>query len=110
MKLKTLQNIANVDGFETLRRFVSQALSDVVTAINGKIAVNENLDGAIGELQFSTANQELAFKHTLNRVATNYIIVGKSANISVFDGITQNDTSTLYLRGSGAGIVRIFVF
>jgi hypothetical protein len=50
MKLKTLQNISNVEGIEPLRRFIAQQIGDIITAINGKIAVNENLDGAIGEL------------------------------------------------------------
>jgi hypothetical protein len=61
-------------------------------------------------LNFSSANQELGFKHGLNRVASNYIIVGKSANISVYDGSTKNDDQNIYVKGTGAGKVRLFVF
>jgi len=110
MKIKVPQNITNSETLEDLRKYTGQILDQVVIAINGKISLNENLDSAILSVEFPSANLTIAAKHTLGRVATNYILVGSSAPMSLFDSATKNEENVLYVQSSAAGTARVLVF
>lgn len=110
MKIKVPQSISNTESLEDLRKFTSQVLDQVITAINGKIALNENLDSAIVNVEFNGANQTTAVKHTLGRVATNYILVGSSAAMDLFDGNRNNEENVIYIQSNAAGTARVLVF
>lgn len=110
MKIKVPQSLSNCESWEELRKYSSQSLEQIVTAINGRIALNENLDSAIVSVVFNGANQTVAAQHSLGRVATNYILVGSSAAMAIFDGNKENENNVLYIQSNAAGTARIMVF
>lgn len=110
MKIKVPQSISNSESFEEMRKFTSQILDQVITAINGKISLNENLDSAIVSVEFASANATVAAKHTLGRVANNYILVGASVAMDLYDSATKNEENVLYLQSNAAGTARVLIF
>jgi len=110
MKIKVPQDLSNIETFEDFKKFVSQTFSQVVTVINGRIALGENIDGTIVSVVFSGANVTMAAEHKLNRIAANYIVVGRTANMTIFDGTTDNTKDATYVQASAAGTARLLVF
>lgn len=110
MKIKVPQSVSNTETFEDLRKYSAQVLDQLVTAVNGKISLSENLDSAIVTVTFNGANQTVAAQHTLGRVATNYILVGSSVAMDIFDGNKDNENNVLYIQSNAAGTARVMVF
>lgn len=110
MKIKVPQSVSNTENFEDLKKYTAQVLDQVITAINGKIALNENVDAAIVSVEFPGSGQTVAAKHTLGRVASNYILVGSSAAMSLYDGNRNNEDGALYIQSSAAGTARVLIF
>jgi len=110
MKVIGPQDISNVSSWEQLRNFSSRSFQAILEAVNGQISFTENVDCSYQTVQFTAANTSVAVKHNLGRVAANYIVAGKSAEITVFDSGTSNEENVLYVQASGAGTVRLLIF
>lgn len=109
-KVQTSQDIHNVETWEDARRYVSQSLNAIVATLNGGVDLIDNATTSLVTVTFATANTELGVKHPLGRVPRGYLLVGRSADIRVFDGGTANTSQLIFLRASGAGTARLLVF
>lgn len=59
----------------------------------------------------ATPGTEFSVAHTLGKVPVGYIVYGQSAAGSVYDGVTANTKTTLYLKSDVAGAAfKIIVF
>lgn len=110
MKLKTVQNLGNLQEIEELSRFVAQFAQDVVSVVNGNLSLLENLKGTLVDVTFSAISTDVQIPHQLRSVPTGYIVVGRSADIQVFDGAAENTSQFLYVRASALGTARLYVF
>lgn len=110
MKISGIQDLANVESWEDLRRFSSQIINRLVDAVNGKLSFGDNLESSQISVTFSAANSTISVDHTLRRIPSGYIVTGRSANIQVFDGNTPNTDKKIYLQSSGAGTAQVLVF
>lgn len=110
MRLKTVQTLSNQTELEELIRFVSQFQQDIVTLVNGNLSLIDNTRGGFADVTFAAANTDVQVPHRLSFVPNGYIPVSRSTNIQVFDGATSNTNQFLYVRSSGAGTARLYVF
>ena len=85
-------------------------LKDVYNILNRGILLKDNVKGALLGVTFSTANADIEIRHGLDFVPSNYIVVGTSAAMSIYDGVTSGDRSFFYLRSSAVGTARVFIF
>lgn len=98
-----LQNVAT---WEDARRYVSEALTSILTQFNGKIDFGDNIRSA-GPITVSFPNSSavLAVSHSLGRIPTGYIILTQSAagNVLVPAGANYAWTSSfMFLQASAA--------
>lgn len=61
------------------------------------------------EVKFTSAGVDVVVAHGLERVPIGYLVVGKSAGVTVYDGATPSSRDYLVLRATGAGTVRVLV-
>lgn len=57
--------------------------------------------------EFTAAGQQLAVSHGLGRVPVGYIVVGRSAQVTVYDGFDLSTADVLVLRASGSAVVKV---
>ena len=110
MRIKVPQDVSQVESWEELRRYVAQVLPLLTQVINGQVDLVDNASTSLVTATFPSANQELAVGHRLKRIPQGYLIVGTNSSFSVFDGVTDNSSETIYLRASAAGTARVLVF
>lgn len=110
MKLKVPQSIHNTRTWEELRRYLAITLDDILTALNGRISVGDNLDGQVVSVQFSSANIEVKVPHVLQRVPVGYIPVNKSVAMDIYNGGSAFSNTNVFLKSSAAGSADIFIF
>ncbi len=111
MKITASTSISNVTSAEDVARFTSIALAQIVQLINGNISARDNLLLSVLTFTFAAAGAEVGVAHRLGVVPQGYYIVGSaSAPPQVYDGVTATDATTLYLRATAPGTVRVAVF
>ncbi len=111
MKVTASTSISNVTTPEDVARFTSIALAQIVLALNGKLSSLDNLILRVLTFEFAGANMEVGLSHGLGVVPTGYYIVGCAASPpQIYDGVTANDDTKIYLRSTAAGTVRVAVF
>lgn len=109
MKINGPTDVSNVGTWEELRRFAGSAIRDIITVINGGVDLVDNCATRSLTVTFTAAGS-VTVDHGLGRVPRGYVIVGRTTNIQVFDGVTLSTDKLLSLQTSGAGVVRILVF
>jgi hypothetical protein len=101
------QNIPEDKRDESLTLF----LKDVYTILNKGITPTDNFRGAAVSVTFSALNTDTYVEHGLAFVPSNYFVIGRSADIRVYDGSSSNDGKLAYFRAAGTtGTVRMFLF
>lgn len=110
MKIKTIQDLANIKELPDLVRFTAQVCKDIINVVNGGLDFASNFRSSIVSVTFSGASTDVGVSHSLGAVPTGYVVVKSSANINVFDGVSGNTDSTIFLASSGAGTVSVLVF
>lgn len=56
---------------------------------------------------FTTSGVDVAMAHGLDRVPVGYLVLGRSANVGVYDGADPSTEAMLVLRSSGAATVKV---
>lgn len=95
---------------EELTRYITQFLNEVVQVVNGRLEFNANIRGNFRDVSFTAANTNKAVSHGLGRTPQGYIVTKLSANMVVYDGSSDNNEDTIYLRASAIGNATIFIF
>lgn len=95
---------------EDLPKHLSFFADEVVNKVNGGLDFATNINCKLISITFSAGATNTSIAHGLNRLPVGYLVYGQTANITVYDGSTANTTTTLTLRSSAAGAVRLIVF
>ena len=95
---------------EEQQQAITLFLKDVYNILNRGILLKDNVKGALLGVTFSSANADVEIRHGLDFVPNNYLVVGTSSAMSVYDGVTSADKTFFYLRSSATGTARIFIF
>lgn len=101
---------SNLTDLESISRFVSISLSNIISAINGNLSFADNFAAQTIGATFTSTNVDVAFAHNLNRVPSGYIILNSSAAMSVFSGNASFTAGTITLRSNAVGNVSLLVF
>lgn len=110
MKIQTQANPGNVTSWEELRRWTGVNCDQVSRAINGGIDLIDNCSTISVSVTIEAANSDTKVTHGLERMPNGYIVIGKSGNITVFDGTAASTTSELYIQATATGTVKLLVF
>ena len=104
-----LRESAYIEGLEesAFRTYLGRFLERTREIINGRISVDDNLDASIVTFKFLVANSPFTVRHNLNRVPNGYVIIGKSADMNVYDGIGNASSTKISLRSSAVGTAKI---
>jgi hypothetical protein len=101
-----LVNVKEESKWETLTNF----LKDVYTILNKGIVVQDNFRGALLDIEFTVANEDLAIIHGLSYTPTKYIVLNRSSAFNVYDGSSSADQKFFYLRASSLGTATVLIF
>lgn len=110
MKIKTIQDVSNVEKWEDLRRYCSQIFQAIVTTINGDIDLVDNCTTTFLTYTFAAPNTTYAVDHTLGKTPNGYIMVSSTSSNTVFDGQGTNNSSKIFLQASAIGTVKLLIF
>lgn len=89
--------------------FVSKMLNDVKSILNGGLLVQDNCSFKVADVQFTAANSEVKINHSLGRLPLGYILIGASAAMSLYNGVTASSVQDIYVRSSATGSATILV-
>lgn len=92
-----------------LRRIADKVISHVIDELRSLLStiVNERiLWGNLVTITFTAGATPVEIKHNLNRQPTGYIVVRRSANITVYDAAGAG----LWVQASAAGSATLYVF
>ena len=109
-RVRNLLDFLNITDTKELARFLSNAIREIQQAINGNINFQDNFRGKILEVTFSSANADVRVEHRLGFNAQNYLVLKRSADLTVYDGINASSETVIWLRSSAVGTATIFVF
>ena len=91
-------------------RFISIFFDQLVRILNNGLTFADNFDLKTVNVSFSSAVTNQAISHNLGRVPIGYIVIRRSANLSVWDGTSPFTSSYFYLASDAAGSVTLLVF
>ena len=110
-KFNFTYNISNLNtSLPELCRFVSKIVDELTGQLDKSLTVSENLRSVVLEAVFTGSGIQIALPHSLRLKPTGYTVIGLSAAITVYDGVSANTDTSIYLRASGAGTAKILVF
>lgn len=88
LRMRDLEGVSDPD----LRRLLMENLKAIVDHV------------ARNRVSATTDTAEFAVPHGLGLVPTGYAVVGKSADVGVYDSGTAHDKTNLYLKATAAGV------
>ena len=110
MKLKVPQNLGNIDNLTDLIKYVTVTFDQVVSVINGRISVTDNIEQSLVTATFGVANQEVQVSHGLSRLPVGWLVVTPSVAMSVYAGTTTNTDKNVYVKSSAIGNCQLLIF
>jgi hypothetical protein len=110
MKLNLPVDLSNLTSQSDFIRYTSQSIKQIISLINGKVAINDNLDAVIISATFNSANTSVAVPHTLGRVPQGYVPITRTSAMIVFNGSQENKSDVIYLQASASGTVNLLIF
>jgi len=110
MKMTSSKDINNVASWIEARPYLAQTLSEMIAVINGNVGLTDNCQTSLVTVSVTAADTDTVVEHKLGKTPQGYLIAGNSANVTVYDGATANTDSKLYVRASGATMLKLLVF
>lgn len=101
-------NIKDLEGFKTQVQRLASNLSDV---LNNNVTFADNFRSQVVGVTFSAANTNMTINHRLNAVPIGYLVIGRSAAFTVYDGSANVLTKTsITVRSSSTGSATVMIF
>lgn len=93
-----------------LRRFVSQSLQELLSAVNGRLEFQKNVQ-ASGPftVTFSSANTDVKVPHLLGKLPEGFLVIQTSAAMSVYVGAGTWTVEAIYLKSNATGTAQVYV-
>lgn len=112
-KLRHQFNFTNLDDVDELSRYLNLFSSEITGVVGGELEFDVNLRSSTVDVSFTTANQQLQIKHTLDKVPTGYILAGSDVATRIYNGTngTKDWTDTnIYLKSDTIAKVKLIIF
>ena len=112
MKLDRQNAFDKVKTLDDLISAMQIFATNVGEIVNSGIRFNQNFRCQIIEVDFTDANTDTTFSHSLNSVPTGYLALTKSAAMIIYNGSSTNffAKTTCTLRSSAIGTANIMIF
>lgn len=110
MRIKPPLTTSNIKTIEDLVKYSSITFSSIIDAINGNLALSDNIRLEIQNVTFTQANVDTVVRHGLGYSPNGYIVVGNSSNVTIYDGLRPSTNDALYLRATGSTNAKILLF
>lgn len=95
---------------EQFQRYASKQMRDLVLILNKGILINDNFDGTVVTVVFTSSNEDTRVTHNLNRTPTGYLALNLSAAMIVYSGSVAAGSNEITLKSSAAGTALMFIF
>ncbi len=103
-----IQNQTEIEGVKWQTQLLSNNLEAM---LNNGLIFQDNFRMQVIGATFLAANINTTFPHNLNAVPLGYLVIGRSAAITVYDGSQNVLTKTsVTLKASGTGAATIMIF
>lgn len=109
-KVRDNFNYSNLSTLDDLKRFLSVFLDNLTPIVNGNIEFDLNIKTKTVTANFLTANTELEVTHNLGRVPVGYLLAQSNVSTTLFNGVSTNTDSKIYLKSSAIANTTIIVF
>lgn len=106
MKFGVLRSL-NVESIDDVRTILTRLIQDVAGILNRGIRVGDQFPGNVQSITFTGAGVEVQVNHGLGRIPDGYLVLSRSASVTIYDGATTNTDAVGYLRASGAATATI---
>lgn len=103
-------DFSNVETWQDVRRFASQVIKQVISALNRGLIFSDNFDAKTISAVFDTANAEIKVAHNLGRSTQGYLVQSLSAAAIVYAGTSAADDNSIYLRASAPCTASLLVY
>jgi len=103
-------NVISIADEKERGQAITLFLKDIYNILNRGVLFKDNVKGALLEVTFGAADTEVEVRHGLDFVPNNYLLVGSTAALSLYDGVTENDKTFCYIRSNATGTARVFFF
>ncbi len=94
------RDVSRITDFTSFVRDCSQIIKDLINTVNGRLEFDRNMFTQTVDVTFGAANTEKAIPHNLKVIASDYIVCKKDVACDVYDGVSTNNTTTIYLKCS----------
>lgn len=108
--LQFKDNIQSVTTIEDLVRMMYSFFKDLLRVVNGNLNFVENIQGQYVSITFTNTSDDFPLLHNLGHTATGYLVVKRSTNMSIYDGVSAWDSTRVFLKSSAKGTALVFIF
>lgn len=108
-RLKSFTTLSNLKTVEDLSRYYAIVMDQVEQILNGGISFSENVQSSSAEVTFTASGTEVIVTHGLKTTPLGYLVIKRSAAITVYDGLTTWTQEYISLRADGAGTATVLV-
>ncbi len=109
-KVLAQADLSKITDTTSFMQYCAKFINDLIPVINGKLEFDSNLLTQTVTATFSNANVDQGISHKLNKTGLRYIICQKDKACDVFDGVTSDTSSTIYLQCTQATSVKLILF
>lgn len=109
MKLSYI-DFNNIEDEKEQARLLAIFTSGVKNILNNGISFSDNFASKIVTVSFDVANAEVNVAHNLGKNPTGYLVLTRSANAVIYDGVSESTTSSIFLRSSAVATCSVMVF
>lgn len=107
-KVSETGSVSNVEDTKELSRFVSIALKNIISQINGNLTFSDNISFKVFSVSFPAAATSYTFAHGLGRAPLIWISGDQTADASIFQS-KASDSTNVYLQASAICDAKILV-
>lgn len=107
-KIASTGTVSNLESIDELARFCSISFSQIITQVNGKLTIGDNISAKVLDVGFSATATEFVIAHGLGRSPLMWISGSIDANAVIFQTKAADDTN-VYLEASAVCSAKILV-
>lgn len=110
MKVTATPDISNVETIDDVKRFSTACLKQLVESVNGNLILTENVKASVVSVSFGSADSDTAVAHNLGKPPVGFILCGASVAMSLYNGSTAANNTTIFIKSTAAGSASVLVF
>ena len=102
--------LTSLNDDKTKFRYIELFNQEVKAILNGSIEILRNIEGKVQTLVILEADTDTPVKHRLGHVPLGYLVIGQSADMGIYDGLSGSNGTNIFFRANALGTARVFIF